>query len=201
MKAALKAWGASESDLFQRGFAKQSEDREVIAATMAQPGVVLRRPVGSNKRFQEHPELPTAESLSEHFKRTEVHRNKTTAPKLISANEQAKHNAAEEVEREAAAKVDEKAERKAAAAFEREERKRELQRKKEEEVAAKARARRNAAIERAKSALDDARRKHDERSASIEKDRKAVERRASDEEARWEKERSTLEAMLHKTTR
>jgi hypothetical protein len=47
MKAALEAWGA-DSNLFHQGAARQSEDPDVIAATMAAPGVVLKRPVGSN---------------------------------------------------------------------------------------------------------------------------------------------------------
>jgi hypothetical protein len=47
MKAALEAWGA-DSNLFHQGAAKQSEDPDVIAATMAAPGVVLKRPVGSS---------------------------------------------------------------------------------------------------------------------------------------------------------
>jgi colicin import membrane protein len=46
MKAALEAWG-SKSNHFHQGFAKESNDPE-IAATMAKPGVVLRRAVGSN---------------------------------------------------------------------------------------------------------------------------------------------------------
>src|SRR6476619_7839144 len=58
MKAALEAWGA-DSNLFHQGAAKQSEDPDVIAATMAAPGVVLKRPVGSSGRFKEHAELPT----------------------------------------------------------------------------------------------------------------------------------------------
>jgi hypothetical protein len=58
MKAALEAWGA-DSNLFHQGAAKQSEDPDVIAATMAAPGVVLKRPVGSNGPFKEHAELPT----------------------------------------------------------------------------------------------------------------------------------------------
>ncbi len=37
MKAALEAWGA-DGDLFHQGAAKQSEDPDVIAATMAAPG-------------------------------------------------------------------------------------------------------------------------------------------------------------------
>src|SRR5580700_10171447 len=57
MKAALEAWGA-DSNLFHQGAAKQSEDPDVIAATMAAPGVVLKRPVGSRGPFKEHAELP-----------------------------------------------------------------------------------------------------------------------------------------------
>ena len=58
MKAALEAWGA-DSNLFHQGAAKQSEDPDVVAATMAKPGVVLKRPVGSKGAFKEHAELPT----------------------------------------------------------------------------------------------------------------------------------------------
>ena len=58
MKAALEAWGA-ESNLFHQGVAKESEDPEVVAATMAIPGVILRRPVGPNGPFTENAALPT----------------------------------------------------------------------------------------------------------------------------------------------
>ena len=51
MKAALEAWG-SKNNLFQHGFAKVSEDPKIVAATMAHPGVVLRRPVGSTGALQ-----------------------------------------------------------------------------------------------------------------------------------------------------
>ena len=42
MKAALEAWGA-ESDFFHQGVAKETYDPEIVAATMAQPGVILKR--------------------------------------------------------------------------------------------------------------------------------------------------------------
>src|ERR1700756_3207443 len=58
MKAALEAWGA-DSNLFHQGAAKQSEDPDVIAATMAAPGVVLKRPAGSSGPLKGHAELPT----------------------------------------------------------------------------------------------------------------------------------------------
>ena len=46
MKAALEAWGA-DSNLFHQGAARETDDPDVVAATMAAPGVVLKRPVGS----------------------------------------------------------------------------------------------------------------------------------------------------------
>src|ERR1700691_6769637 len=57
MKAALEAWGA-DSNLFHQGAAKESDDPDVVAATMAKPGVMLKRPVGSSGPFKEHAELP-----------------------------------------------------------------------------------------------------------------------------------------------
>src|SRR6478672_6062537 len=60
MKAALVAWGAG-SNLFHQGFAKETDDPDVVAATMAKPGVVLRRPAGSSGRFAEHSDLPTGD--------------------------------------------------------------------------------------------------------------------------------------------
>ena len=60
MKAALEAWGASRN-LFHQGFAKESEDNKVIAAAMAKPGIVLRRPVGSDAAFSEHSDLPSSD--------------------------------------------------------------------------------------------------------------------------------------------
>jgi colicin import membrane protein len=62
MKAALEAWG-SKQNLFHQGFAKETDDSEVVAAAMAKPGVVLRRPVGSDQPFREHADLPMVESL------------------------------------------------------------------------------------------------------------------------------------------
>ena len=57
MKAALEAWGA-DSNLFHQGAAKETDDPDVVATTTAKPGVVLKRPVGSNGSFGEHAELP-----------------------------------------------------------------------------------------------------------------------------------------------
>ena len=53
------------SNLFHQGVAKESDDPDVVAATMAKPGVVLRRPVGSDKPFSEQADLPTHLSNAE----------------------------------------------------------------------------------------------------------------------------------------
>jgi colicin import membrane protein len=57
MKAAADAWGA-RTNIFQQGLAKETHDAAIVTATMAKPGVVLRRPVGSNGPFTEHAVLP-----------------------------------------------------------------------------------------------------------------------------------------------
>src|SRR6516164_4376316 len=58
MKAALEAWGAG-SNLFHQGVANETDDPDVVAATMSRPGVVLKRPAGSNGRFAEQSDLPS----------------------------------------------------------------------------------------------------------------------------------------------
>ena len=58
MKAALEAWGAN-ANLFHQGFAQATDDPAIVKATTARPGVVLRRPVGTNAPFREKADLPT----------------------------------------------------------------------------------------------------------------------------------------------
>lgn len=50
---------SGDSNLFHQGAANESDDPDVAAATIKKPGVVLRRPVGSNGSFNEHAKLPT----------------------------------------------------------------------------------------------------------------------------------------------
>src|ERR1044072_9520411 len=57
MKAAAEAWGGKVED-FKRGFAKQTDDPTIVAATMKKPGAVMNRPVGSTGAFTEHAKLP-----------------------------------------------------------------------------------------------------------------------------------------------
>src|ERR1700744_2955850 len=57
MKAALEAWGMGHN-AFHQGLARQTDDPAIVAATMAMPGTVLRRPVGTKGAFTQNAQLP-----------------------------------------------------------------------------------------------------------------------------------------------
>jgi hypothetical protein len=177
MKAALEAWGA-DSNLFHQGAAKESHDPDVIAATMAKPGVVLRRPVGSDGSFKEHAELPT--DLGDGRPTKAARKSKGSRTKKPSRP------------------VDKTAERKAALAYEREESRREAERAREEAARQKERERRQQAVDKAQAALDDAEQEHAKRAAAIEAEVEALEKKSQTEQARWHKEKERLEAALRR---
>ena len=60
--AALKAWGMKH-DLFAQGLAWQSQDKAAIVAAEAQPGEVLRRPLGSKGAFGIESVLPKVKTV------------------------------------------------------------------------------------------------------------------------------------------
>ena len=130
MKAALAAWGA-DSNLFHQGAAKESHDPDVIAATMAQPGVVLKRPVGSDGPFGEHAELP--KNLDEDGRKRPARKPAVKAKK-------------------SSAKLDKAADRKAAQAYERERQRRAREEAREEAARQKERERRQKAVDKASGA-------------------------------------------------
>src|SRR3954447_8374847 len=88
MKAALEAWGAN-MNVFHQGFARETDDREVVTAAMEKPGVVLKRPVGSGQRFREHAELPTAASLDAPVRKGKAQGKRQQPPKARTTDEQA----------------------------------------------------------------------------------------------------------------
>lgn len=180
MKAALDAWGAS-SNLFHQGVARETEDPDIVAATMASPGVVLRRPVGSDGPFTESAELPT--DLADGDARPKRKPRKDPAAKTA---------------KKPSRKADDQQARKAAVAFEKEERRREAERRKEEAARAKERARREKAVATAQAALDKARREHEARAEAIDAERAALDERAEAEEARWDKQRMRLEEAVRR---
>jgi hypothetical protein len=177
MKAALEAWGA-DSNLFHQGAAKESKDPDVVAATMAKPGVVLKRPVGSNRPFKEHTDLPT--HLGDDGSRSRPTKS-TVKPKKSGPRS-----------------TDPEGDRKAALAFEKEQARREKQRRKEEAAREKERDRRQRVVEKAQEALDQAKRGHEERAAAIDAERDALEELSRIEDARWERDRQRLEKGLRR---
>src|SRR4026209_1033666 len=99
MNAAARAWGLKASE-FKRGFAKKTHDPAIVAATIVKPVVVLRRPVGSNASFSEHPKLP---------KDLPVGKERSAKPRRITKQSTSRN-------------LDDKAERATALAFEKESR-------------------------------------------------------------------------------
>ena len=191
MKAALDAWGA-RSNLFHQGAAKETDDPDIVAATMASPGVVLRRPVGSDGPFTEHTALPT--DLADDEAKPKSKPKSKSKSKAKSKPKKPPAKAARKPSR----KLDDQQGRKAAAAFEKEERRREVERRKEEAARAKERARRDKAVASAQAALDKARREHDARAETIEAERAALDQRAEAEEGRWDKQRIKLEQAVRR---
>lgn len=175
MKAALDAWGAG-SNLFHQGVAKETDDPAVIAATMSKPGVVLKRPAGSNGRFAEHSDLPSDLGLRESGAR----RGRRGAKPA----------------KRAALRISEQEARKAAADFDKEQKRREAERRREEAARERDRERREKATAKAQAALDKAEREHAERTAEIKAQMEALEKRSRAEDERWEKERERLQTAL-----
>src|SRR4051794_36274472 len=155
MKAALEAWG-TKTNLFHQGVAKEVDDPEVVAATMRKPGVILRRPIGSNGPFKEHADLPT------YLPGGKVKRR----PAKLAAK--LKHQPPRQ--------NDDKAARNAALAFEREQSRRESERRKEEAALVQDRERRERSVAKAQAAIQDAQRDHDKRASLIEAKRAAIDK-------------------------
>src|SRR6476660_2716566 len=158
MKAALEAWGA-DSNLFHQSAAKESDNPDVIAATMAKPGVVLRRPVGSDGSFSEHAELPT---------------NLGDGERPTKAARKAKGRKAK---KPSSRQVDKAAEGKASLAYEREQKRRERERAREEAARQKERKRRQQAVDKAQAALDKAELEHVKTAAAMQAEVEALEKR------------------------
>jgi hypothetical protein len=178
MKAALEAWGA-DSNLFHQRAAKESDDPDVIAAAMEKPGVVLRRAVGSDGPFGEHAKLPTDLGGTGPTKAD----RKSKGPKAKKPS--SRH-------------VDKVAERKAAVSFEKEQKRRERERASEEAARQKERERRQEAVDKAQAALEKAEQEHAKQASAIQAEVEALEKKSQTEEARWDKEKERLEAVLRR---
>jgi hypothetical protein len=176
MKAALEAWGA-ESNLFHQGAAKESADPDVIAATMKRPGVVLKRPVGSDGPFGEHAELP--KNLAQ------------------NARERAAPEPPVRKATKSSIRPDKAADRRAAQAYERERQRREREEAAEEVARQKERDRRQP-VDKAQASLGKAEEEHGKRADALRAELEAVEKKVRAEDADWDEEEKRLKSALRR---
>lgn len=185
MKAALEAWGA-DANLFHQGFAQETDDRAIVTATMARPGVVLRRPVGTHGKFTVDAEVSGAAFAGK---------------AKVAAKTQAKSEPNSEVppktSRQAPARPEAtKPDRKAALAYEKERKRRALQAQKEEAAQEREGQRRDRAIAAAQAVLEEAEAAHVRSVKEIEKAQAALDRKSAAEETRWKTEKEKLQDAL-----
>jgi hypothetical protein len=177
MKAALEAWGFRHN-AFQQGFANETRDADIIAAAMAKPGVVVRRPVGTSEPFREDAELPKGFAIPRIGKT-----QKRAATKPLPAPK-------------ASRQAEEAPSRAAIISFAREKKRRDRERAREEAGRKRADEKRRLAVEKAKRALDRARERHEQKLAKLERQRAGVDRLIEQENQTWDKLRGNLEASL-----
>jgi hypothetical protein len=181
MKAALDAWGLN-ANAFQQGFASQTNDENIIAAASAKPGVVLRRPVGTNESFREDAELPRDFTVPSIGGVAKVH----AAPKSAQKPNVRKSKA------DKPATVD----RSAIISFKKEKAKRDRERAKDQKAIERRRAKRALAIEKAESDLARAREEHERNLTSLEREKAKVDQRIERAQEKWETQRDALESAI-----
>jgi colicin import membrane protein len=179
MKAALEAWGGGKN-LFHKGFAKETDDPEIISAAMKHPGMVLKRPVGSKGPFKEHADLPSSLPVEGSVRSPQARTRKKQAKKRSNVTQDAKTA------------------REAAQAYEREERRRRIMREKEKAAQEKIAKQRAARIAKAERAFEIAQTRHEKRLTHLEKQLAAINEKVEIEKAAWEAEKERLEDKIEK---
>jgi hypothetical protein len=189
MKAALEAWGSNQN-LFHRGFAKETDDPAIVAATMAHPGVVLRRAVGTDGKFSEHADLP------KNLGSKTLNRAPKTQDKPVKKPRPVEHH------------PDAKADKAAVIEFEKEKARRDRERAREEAERRKAEAaeareakRRQIEVEEAEAAFEAARASHAKTIRALEAKKSSIEEQLAAERQRWEAEEEKLAAKIRDARR
>lgn len=174
MKAALEAWG-SKTNLFHMKLAQETTDPAVVEATMAKPGVVLKRTIGTTGAFKLEAKLPT------HLPGERTNTKKQARPAKSPTK----------------SKPNVKAEKAAAAAYEREERKLEKAARKEKAD----RKRRDAAVSKVEAEIRSAELEHQKCGVEIDAERVLIDKKFKLEEARWNKQQNLLQRKLRNARR
>jgi hypothetical protein len=193
MKAAMEAWGIRHN-AFHRGDAAESDDAAIVAATIARPGTVLKRPVGTSEPFREDAALPAGFSLPVNAPKDRPQPKTKPATKARKTKIAARNK---KLPRAANANED-KTRQAAIISFEKARAKRDRARAREDAAATRDAEKRGQGIEKAQAALEDARHAHQDRRDKLTRE---LDRRLEEEEARWAKERRKLEAALDQARR
>lgn len=180
MKAALAAWGA-DGDLFNQGFARRTDDAAIVAATTARPGVVLRRPVGTDGPFTETAEISASVLVDEARKGARKRTRNGTRRRAGKTPGKPRRGGGDPHDSRPPPKV-------AAGDPERQEKRRLAREKREAEAQARAEKRREKAMAAAEAALRDAEAAHRHRVEALDRERAALDRKAGAEEKRWVRE-------------
>jgi colicin import membrane protein len=184
MKAALEAWGV-QRNLFHQGLATETDDPAIVKATMDQPGVVLRRAVGTKAAFKETAELPNElpASAAEMAPPPKTSAKQRKPPPRTHKTEKAEKaaiiqfaKAKAQRERQRAREEADRAKRQAT-----EERKEQLRRREEARIQAQ---------------IEKARERHENVLAEIQQKREALDRASDAEKRRWGLERERLEREI-----
>lgn len=194
MKAALEAWGLGHN-AFHQGFARETDDARIVAAAMAKPGVVLKRPVGGKGAFSQNAALPKDWAPDAGGALPKPARKMKAKPKSKAAPKSKARPDDKSIK-------DDKAGRAAIISFEKEKARRAREREKDdarqEAQAEKERRLRERDAEKAQAALDRAQARHDDAMAEINAAQDKLDRRAALEKTRWDEERDDLKAALRK---
>ncbi len=175
MQAALDAWGFTHN-AFHQGFAAQTEDPEIVAATLAAPGIVLKRAVGTSDPFQEHPAPPT--SLPATAERPTPKPKKAAPPKPPRKNGRA-----------------------AILSFEKAKAAREKKQARERRALERRHAARTRKVAAAQAQLEKARAVHEKRAAALEAERRKLDQRVDAETKAWNDAREKLEDAVRAAER
>lgn len=189
MKAALEAWGSNQN-LFKRGFAKETDDPAIVAATMAHPGVVLRRAVGTEGEFSEKAVLPKnlVTNTLKRVAKTKERPLKKSIPIKPSQDAKADKAAVIEFEKEKARREKQRAEE-------------EAKRRKAEVAEEREEQNRQKAVQKAKGILERARARHEKTVRALEAKKNSMEEQLDAERQRWKGEEEKLEAKIFEARR
>lgn len=188
-KAALAAWGAG-GDLFQQGFARQTDDADIVAATSARPGIVLRRPVGTDGPFTETAEIAEAPLVGTGRRRVRERARKKAA---ASPGKPGRSGGADRRGRPPPEVAAGNPERQGKRRFAKE--------KREEQARAREEERRERAVAAAEAAFRDAEAAHRHRVEALDRERASLDRKASAEERGWAREKERLRETLRRARR